>query len=161
MALLLLFAYDYGRSLFHGRAVAVMEAHIYNGLAPRRAGAFPSENPLVWTGVAELSNAYFEAPVDLRGDFHVNDGETYFKGPRTEAVNAAMATEPFRRLLEFVQYPLWVVEPGADSEHTTRVMLLDLRFGTPRQPGFVATAMVSGRDRILESDFSFGGVRPR
>jgi inner membrane protein len=160
-ALLLLSAYDYGRSVLHGRAVAVMDAHIYNGLAPRRAGAFPSENPLVWTGVAELSNAYFEAPVDLRENFHISDGETYFKGPRTEAVNAAMATEPFRRLLEFVQYPLWVVEQATDGEHTTRVILLDLRFGTPRAPGFVATAMVNGQNRVLEADFRLGGFRPR
>jgi len=160
-ALLLLSAYDYGRSVFHGRAVAVMDSHIYNGLAPRRVGAFPSENPLVWTGVAELSNAYFEAPVDLRENFHINDGVTYYKGPRTDAVNAAMATEPFQRLLEFVQYPLWVVEPADDREHATRVMLLDLRFGTPRQPGFVATAMVNGRNQVVQSEFRIGGVRPR
>jgi inner membrane protein len=160
-ALLLLFAYDYGRSVLHGRAVAVMDSHIYNGLAPRRVGAFPDENPLVWNGVAELSNAYFEAPVDLRENFHLNDGVTYFKGPRTEAVNAAMATVPFQRLLEFVQYPLWVVEPAVDEEHATRVTLLDLRFGTPRQPGFAATAIVNTRNQVLESEFGFGVVRPR
>ena len=124
-------------------------------------GAFPSENPLVWTGIAELSNAYFEAPVDLRASFHINDGVTYYKGPRTSAVNAAMATEPFQRLLEFVQYPLWVVEPGAGGENVTRVMLLDLRFGTPRQPAFVATALVNGRNQVLEADFRIGLARPR
>jgi inner membrane protein len=160
-ALLLLSGYDYARSLFHERAVAVMNSHIYNGLAPRRVGAFPSQNPLVWSGVAEMSNAYFEVPVDLLGNFHINDGETYYKAPRTEAVEAAMATEPFQRLLEFVQYPIWVVAPAEETEHAARVMLMDLRFGTPRAPGFVATAIVNDRNQVVEAQFSLGGVRPR
>ena len=61
-----------------------------------------------------------------------------------------------------MQYPLWVVEPADDSEQATRVMLLDLRFGTPRQPGFVATAMVNGRNQVSRrAEFRIGGVRPR
>ncbi len=166
-ALFMLAAYDYSRSVFHDHAVAVMDSHIYNGLAPRRVGAFPSQNPLLWTGMAELSNAYFQVPVDLRGNFHLSDGETYYKGQRTGAVNAAMATDSFQILLEFVQYPLWVVEPEPDAdpasgtEHATRVMLLDLRFGTPRQPGFAATAIVNRRNQVIESDFSMRGARPR
>jgi inner membrane protein len=160
-ALFLLTTYDYSRSLFHDRAVAVVDSHIYNGLAPRRAGAFPSQNPMVWTGMAELSNAYFDVPVDLRGNFHVSDGETYYKGERTEAVNAAMATDPFQKLLAFVQYPLWSVEAAPDTEQATRVTLLDLRFGTPRQPGFAATATVNNRNQVIESAFRMGGTRPR
>jgi hypothetical protein len=72
-----------------------------------------------------------------------------------------MATEPFQRLLEFVQYPLWVAEPADDMEHATRVMLLDLRFGTPRQPGFVAAATVNKRNQVMQSEFRIGGFRPR
>jgi inner membrane protein len=159
--LFLLTAYDYGRSLFHDRAAAIVDAHIYNGLAPRRSGAFPTQNPLVWTGMAELSNAYFDVPVDLRANFHTSDGETYYKGQRTEAVNAAMATDPFQALLAFVQYPLWSIEPAPDMENATRVTLLDLRFGTPRQPGFAATAIVNNRNQVIESAFSMRGARPR
>src|SRR5207248_4393699 len=40
-ALLLVSAYDYGRSVLHNRAVAIMDSRIYNGLTPRRTGAFP------------------------------------------------------------------------------------------------------------------------
>jgi inner membrane protein len=160
-ALLLFSAYDYGRSVLHERAVAEMDAHIYNGLAPRRVGAFPGQNPVVWTGTAELSNAYVQVPIDLRQTFRPEDGETFYKGPRTPAVDAAMATYPFQKLLEFVQYPLWLVEPAPDMERGTRVTLLDLRFGTPRAAGFAATAMVNERNQVVESGFGFGGVRPR
>jgi len=158
-ALLLLSAYDYGRSVFHDRAVAEMDSHVYNGLAPRRVGAFPSANPLMWTGAAELSNAFVLVPVDLRGNFHPSsDAETFYKPPRTAAVDAALRTFPFQRLLEFVQWPLWVVEP---EERGTRVELLDLRFGTPRRAGFAATAIVNDRNQVVESYFGFGAIRPR
>lgn len=161
-ALLLLTAYDYGRSVAHDRASADMDTGTYNGLAPRRADAFPSANPLTWTGIAELSNAYVEVPIDLRSGFHpALDAETFYKAPRTAAVEAAIKTFAFRRLLEFVEWPLWVVEPTNEVEHGTRVMLLDLRFGTPRQPGFAATAIVNDRNQVVESQFGFGSVRPR
>jgi len=160
-AILLLSAYEFGRSVFHDKAAAIVESNHYNGLAPRRAGAFPSANPLVWTGMVELSNAYVQIPVDLRANFHVSDGETFFKPERTPAVEAAMRSEPFQRFLAFVQYPLWVTEPSAETEGGTLVRLLDLRFGNPRAIGFAATATVDARGAVLNSRFGFGEVRPR
>jgi inner membrane protein len=159
-ALLLLFSYDYGRSVLHDRALAEVDSRQYNGLAPRRTGAFPQANPVMWTGVAELSNAYVMAPVDLRNQFRPEDGTTFYKPERTPAVDAALATEPFQRFLEFVQYPIWVTEPlpGGTATH---VMLVDLRFGTPYAPGFVASATVTNRLQVTEASFSFGRPQPR
>jgi hypothetical protein len=156
-ALFLFATYDYGRSLLHDRATAVMDSQTYNGLAPRRVGAFPGQNPLVWNGIAELSNAFVEAPVDLRGAFHVSDEQTYIKPPRTPAVDAALRTFAFQRLLEFVQWPLWIVEPVFDRQQTARVSLVDLRFGTPHQSLFAATATVDSKGRVVESHF---GLNP-
>jgi inner membrane protein len=153
-ALLLFSAYDYGRSLLHDRAYVQMNSHVFNGLAPRRVAAWPSENPLVWTGAAELSNAFVLVPVDLRSSLHLADAVTYYKAPRTPVVDAALRTFSFQRLLEFVQWPLWVVEPAA-AERSTRVTLVDLRFGTPRQPGFAsAYAVVNDRNQVVESGFA-------
>lgn len=164
-ALLLLTVFDYTRSVFHERATNILNSRIYNGLAPRRVGAFPSENPLVWTGVAELSNAYVDVPVDLRTDFHPTEEVTYYKPPRTPAMRAAMATYPFQMLLEFVQWPLWVIQPVIDANSGeaggTRVSLIDLRFGTPSQAGFAATALVDRNNHVLESTFGLGEVKPR
>lgn len=149
-ALLLLTVWDYTRSVFHHQATALMDSHIYNRLAPRSVGAVPTANPLVWRGMAELSNAWVEVPVDLRTTFRPADATTYFKPPRTPAMRAALATYPFQMLLEFVQYPLWVIQPS-------RVSLVDLRFGTPSHPGFAAaTAIVDQNNRVLET--AFGAV---
>jgi inner membrane protein len=160
-ALLLLGAYDYGRSVAHDRAVALMDSRIYNGLTPRRAGAFPEANPLLWDGLAELSNAYVRVPIDLRGRFHPESGDTFYKAERSPAVQAALRTEPFQRFLEFVQYPIWVTEPAPELEHATRVSLVDLRFGTPSAPGFEAVATVTDRNQVADSIFTFGRPRPR
>jgi inner membrane protein len=154
VSLLLLTGYDYSRSLFHDRAVAAVDSRVYNGLTPRRVGAFPNDNPLVWKGVAELSNAYIVVPVDLRREFRPDEGVTFYKPPRTPAMMAAMATLPFQRFLEFVQYPVWVLEPGL-------VRLVDLRFGSPASPGFQAVAEVNEHNQVTTSTFSLGGVRPR
>ncbi len=160
IALLLLAGYDYGRSVLHDRAVDMMAPHKFNGLAPRRTGAFPTENPLAWIGTAELSSAYVQAPIDLRTSFHLPDAETFYKPPRSPAVEAAIMTESFQKLLEWVQYPLWVVE-ASGTEGGTRVMLIDLRFATPRAPGFAAIATVNARNQVTESSFRMGSARPR
>ncbi len=159
--LLLLTAYDYTRSVLHTRAVNVVDSHVYNGYAPRRAGAFPTANPLVWRGMAEMSNSYADVPVDLRGNFHVTDAVSYFKPPRTPAMQAAMQTYPFQMLLEFVQYPLWVLQPSIDSSGGTRVALIDLRFGTPNPSGFAATAYVDKNNQVRDAIFGLGEVKPR
>jgi inner membrane protein len=158
-ALVLLMLFDYSRSVFHQRAINVLNSRIYNGLAARRVGAFPSANLLVWRGMAELSNGYVEVPVDLRTDFHPDEEVTYYKPPRTPAMQAAMATEPFQMLLEFVQWPIWVTQPAADGN--TRVALIDLRFGTPSQAGFSATAFVDKNNSVMKSVFGMGEVRLR
>jgi inner membrane protein len=160
-ALLLLSAYDYSRSVLHGRVVAMMESRIYNGLAPRRTGAFPEANPLVWNGIAELSNAYVEVPVDLRQTFRPDAGQTFYKAERTAAIQAAMQTDPFQKFLEFVQYPIWITEPATDLENGTTVRLVDLRFGTPSAPGFQAVATVTDRGQVTGASFTFGIPRPR
>ena len=161
IALLLFGSYDYGRSILHDHAVALMDSRIYLGLAPRRTAAFPEANPLVWSGMAELSSAYVKIPIDLRGTFHPDTGETFYKPERSPAIQAALETRPFQAFLEFVQFPIWVSEPSPEVPNATQVRLVDLRFGTPPAPGFQAVATVNERNQVLDSAFTFGQVRPR
>lgn len=153
-ALLLFSVYDYGRSMLHDRAVSMVDAHTYNGLAPRQSAAFPDQNPLTWTGLAELSNAWVQGPVDLRGELRVDDFETFSKGGSTPAIEEAIKTPAFQAMLQFVQYPLWVTAPG-------QVALYDLRFGNPREPGFYAHATLSESNRVTGAEMTMAGPRIR
>jgi len=160
VALVLFTAYDYGRSVLHDHAAALMDSRTYHGLATLRAGAFPGENPLKWTGIVELSDSYVEVPIDLRAAFHPDLDQIVFKkAPQTPAVMAAMQTPPFQRFLEFVQYPIWVATPSPEFERATQVSLVDLRFGTPYAPGFFATATVTDRNQAENSTLSMGMQR--
>ena len=160
-ALVLFTAWDYGRSVLHDRVVATMDSQVFRGQKPLRTAAFPGENPLIWGGLAELSNAYVSDIIDLRERFRARSGATYYKAERSPAVDAAMQTLPFERFLQFVQYPIWITDPAPDLEHATEVRLIDLRFGTPGSPGFEAIATVSDRNQVVNSEFTFGPPRPR
>jgi membrane-bound metal-dependent hydrolase YbcI (DUF457 family) len=164
-ALLLLTGYDYTRSVLHARAVNMVSDRLYKKLAPRRAAAFPGANPLVWRGVAEMSFGYADVPVDLRTSFHPEDAVFYYKPPRTPAMYAAMQTYPFQMLLEFVQYPLWIIQPDIDPEKGntggSRVELMDMRFGTPMASGFSATALVDRDNHVQAATFGLGQVKVR
>ena len=159
--LLLLFAYNYGRSLLHEKAVAQMDAHRYTGLTPRRSGAFPTQNPWRWTGMAELSTSYVSLPLNLMENFHMNDAVAMYKAEQSPEVEAAQRSEPFQRFQEFVDFPLWVTEPAPDAEGSVRVMLLDLRFGNPQSPGFRAVATVDPNRRVRDALVTMGGPGPR
>ena len=50
--------------------------------------------------------------------------------------------------------------PLADPEGATRVEAMDMRFGTPSQPGFVAAADLNNRMQVVRSWFTFGAARP-
>jgi inner membrane protein len=160
-AILLLSVYDYSRSILHDHAVALMDSRIYHGLSARRTGAFPQANPLRWTGIAELSDSYVEVPIDLREKFRPDAGETFYKAERSPAIEAALHSPPFQAFLEFVQYPIWVSEPDPEDISSHRVRLIDLRFGTPADPGFEASAEVNQRNEVISALFSFGQPRPR
>lgn len=155
-ALLLLTAFDYARYVLHDRAAALMDSRIYDDAAPLSTTAFPGENPLRWTGVAQIPSGYAQAPIDLLGRFNPDDAVVFHNAERTPAVNAAMATEPFQSFLEFVQYPIWVTEPAPDIDRATKVSLVDLRFGTPAAPGFEAVATVTDRNQVVNAALSIG-----
>jgi hypothetical protein len=57
--------------------------------------------------------------------------------------------------------PLMQVLPVAEPEGARRVEAIDMRFGSPRQPGFMAAVTLGLRLEVLESSFQFGPVKPR
>lgn len=157
-AILAVLTYEGFRLAAHHRALAVMDAHLYGGVAPPRIAAMPGgSNPLRWRGIVETGDFVLTVPVLLTEDYNPDVGQVDYPSQNSAAINAARTTEPFQVFERFNQLPFWKTTAAGDN---IRVELVDLRFGTPRQPGlFVATATVMPDDRVLESHFGFSFPR--
>ncbi len=154
-ALLFLLLYDSGRWVLHQRAVSVQQGRMYNGETPRRVAALPSvANPMQWDGIVETDGAFYLQSVNLAGDFDPASGRVFYKMEDTAAAQAARATVAFQDLITFAPFLFWQVTPSPDVENAVQVQAADLRFGSPPNPRFVATAIVQG-NQVLRSWFRF------
>ncbi|MCS7314153.1 MAG: metal-dependent hydrolase [Bryobacterales bacterium] len=165
MALAFLPLYAGGRYLLHERAVAVLEARMYQNEVPRRVAALPSPlNPLRWRGLVETENFYATAELDLREEFDPGAARILHKAagdPRfAVAEQAARRSRAFQVFLDFSRYPLWRFIPEDEPEGALRVEAMDLRFGEPPASRFVATAVVSAEGSLLRSWFRFQPDQP-
>jgi hypothetical protein len=143
----------------------MLDSRIYAGAAPLRVAALPGlGSPLVWRGLAETRDFYLVQEFSLREEFDPSRGTALYKAEPGPAIAAANRTAVFRDFFNFSQFPLEQTTPAREPEGATRVEAMDMRFGTPAEPVFVATAIVSNRFEVLQSWFSFvssGTVRPR
>jgi inner membrane protein len=161
-ALLFLLVYNCGHAVLHARAVAMLESRVYQGSPPLRVAAFPDAvNPLTFRGLVETREFFTKLDVDLGSDFDPNAGSLFYKPEPSPAVEAAARTMTFRDFLRFAQYPYWRVQPAAEPEGGFTVEAMDLRFGNPRAPGFVAEAILTSRLEVVRAWFTFGAARPR
>jgi inner membrane protein len=160
-ALAFLVLYNGGRAVLHARAVASLESWTYQGEIPQRVLAVPGLNPLHWRGVIETAEFYQSSDIDLAAAFNPVRGTLFYKPAPDPAIAAARQTPAFRTFLNVDQFPLWTVKPLRDPGDGKQVDLLDLRFGTPAQPGFMTSAIVDNRNRVLSSSFQFGPQPPR
>jgi inner membrane protein len=161
-ALLCLTLYDGGRAVLHARAVDILEARLYQGVAPLRVAACPSPaNPLHWKGIVETANFYAVPSLNLLEDFDPTRSAILLKPDPDldpalgQALDQARATPAFREFLRFSQFPLWRVSPDTQIENAVRVEALDLRFGSPASPAFFARALVTANRKVLSSTFQF------
>ncbi|HLI86465.1 MAG TPA: metal-dependent hydrolase [Bryobacteraceae bacterium] len=158
-ALLFLLAYNGGRSVLHARAVATLDTRLYGGAEPLRVAALPSQNPLDWRGLVETGDFYAVEDVNLAGQFDPNTAHIFYKPEASPAMDTARATHTFRIFLGFSQFPLWRVTAVSDPPNGKQVDVFDLRFGTPSQPAFRASALVNASGKVVAADFQFRGQR--
>jgi inner membrane protein len=162
LALVFLLLYDGARAAIHGRALAILDSRIYEGAVPGRVAAFPDAfSPFAWRGVAQGASFYSLFDLDVRQPFDPAAGTVFYQPDESEAMRLASEHEPFRVFLDFAQYPVWTVTPVSEPPGGRRVQLTDLRFGTPRRPGFTAVALLDDRSRVTRSWFSFSRPTPR
>ena len=163
-ALVFIVLYGCGRTMLHERAMAVLDARIYEGLAPTRVAAEPEPlNPFAWRGLVETGPFYARFDVNLLEQFDPAAGRVLYKAEpdarQAAAAAAARTTETFRVFLDFSQYPYWRFSEVEKPQNGILVEVMDLRFGTPVHPGFLVHAVVDGAGRVVESGFSYRGKR--
>jgi inner membrane protein len=157
IALFLLVAYESARFVAHDRAIQVMKAHIYGTEDIPRFAAIPSRlSPLRWRGIVRTNEFDLIVPLDLTENYNPSDGHVYYSTKNSAAIDAAKKSRPFEVFGDFDQLPFWSVRPDGDL---IRVDLLDLRFGTPQAPGFMATAQVTPGGMVVDSKFGMSPPR--
>lgn len=162
VALLFLLLYNCGRGVLHTRAVTELESRIYEGTTPVRSLAVPGPaNPWSWKGVVETSDSYAVDTVDLLGEFDPTHATVYHKPTPDPAIEAAERLPAFQEFLRFAQFPLWRVLPSSEMENGKTVEVIDLRFGTPSAPAFIASATLDANLRPVRSSFRFGVNRQK
>jgi inner membrane protein len=161
-ALLFVLLYDCGRAALHGRAVAALGSRMYQESAPLRVAAMPDPaNPLRWRGVVETSGVFAVEDVNFAGTGLPARDVVFQKPEANGALDAARSTAVFQEFLRFSQLPLWRISPVSSPENGKLVEVFDMRFGTPTAPGFMVSAKLDARLRVIETSFQFGRLRPR
>ncbi len=161
-ALLLLLAYEGGRFQLHDRAVQILDSRVYEGSAPGRVIALPDPvNPLRWTGLVESADFWSIQKVNLATDFDPAAGRLLYKPDPSPMLEAARKTPTVQRFLSFSQAPYWQLIPAPEPEKGTKVEVVDLRFGSPPDPRFVAEAILDEYGKVLSEGFQFGKVLPK
>ena len=161
-ALAFLLLYNCGRGVFHARAVAELDSRLYGDSIPLRVAALPHPaNPLRWRGLVETGGFYEVEDVNLAADFDPTRGTLFYKPEPNALLEAARRTPTIQEFLRFAQFPLWRIEPVSEPENGQRVEVLDMRFGTPLAPGFLASAVLDSNLRVIGTSFTFGAARPR
>jgi inner membrane protein len=161
-ALLFLLLYNCGHAVLHARALAMLDARVYQGAAPLRVAAFPSPiDPWKFTGLADTRDFVSLHDLNLRAGFNPDAGGIFYKPEPSPAIDAAARTATFRDFSRFSQYPFWRVQPAPEPEGGFLVEAMDLRFGNPQDPGFVAGAILTQRLEVVRTWFTFGAAKPR
>jgi inner membrane protein len=156
-AILALLSYEGTRYTLHSRAVAMLSSHLYADQPPRRVTAVPDRlSPLNWRGVVEGDGFVYDVSINVSQDFYGSGGRLEYPAQSSVAIDAAKQTRAFQVFGSFNQLPYWRLSPTGDG---TLVELIDLRFGTPSAPRFMATAEVLPGGNVKEARFGMGPVR--
>jgi len=154
-ALVFLLGWFAFRGVMHARAVAVLDARVYNGLVSERIGAFATVgNPFRWHGVVQTSEGWKVVEVNVREEFDPDLARTYYWPEPSPALESARAARAARVFLDFARFPYSYAEPTGDGY---RVVFRDLRFHSAGSRGksFVAEILENAQFQVTAQSFSF------
>jgi inner membrane protein len=143
--------YDFGRFVWHQRAIEILNSRVYQGSPPIRVAAFPAVavNPLEWQGWIERPEFVMHFTVNVLKDFDPTAGAIIYKPAPGPAMEAARQARPVAVFLRFAQYPLWSVTTFDNPEGAQDVQVRDWRFP------FGAQALVDSSNRVISSSFHY------
>ena len=148
IALSALITYESARFALHAKAVEMLESQTYSSgtdtsgthkdQAPRETIAVPADfvHPARWKGIARCEGFDTIVPLDVQDGFDPSQ-ERIFVDASGPAIDEARRFPEFQTMIRFSQAPFWKVTPVSAG---TLVELIDLRFGTPDNPGFAVAA---------------------
>jgi hypothetical protein len=149
IALATLITYEGARFALHAKAIEMLDSQKYSSdtqknQAPYQTIAVPLDffHPALWKGIARCEGFDVILPFDVQQAFNAASERTFLDPPPGDpSVAAARKLSEFQTMLRFSQAPFWKVTPLSNR---TLVELIDLRYGTPDNPGFaVASGLVS------------------
>jgi inner membrane protein len=147
------------RDFEHRRAVAALEARLYEGATPLRVSAYPLwGNPFRWNGVVETKDFFAVLDVDSLTP-EVDPGERaelHYKPEETAVTLAAKKSHLGRVYLDWAQYPITETET-LDLGKGYIVHFRDLRFADfTRTRRAVLAASVELDEKLNVIDEQFG-----
>jgi inner membrane protein len=147
------------RDFEHRRAIAALEARVYEGATPIRVSAYPVwGNPFRWNGVVETKNFFVVLDVDSEiPEVDPRDrAEIRYKPEETPVTLAAKKSYLGRVYLDWAQYPITETET-LDSGKGYIVHFKDLRFEDfSRERRSVLGASVELDDKLNVVGENFG-----
>ena len=150
--------FDCARAVLHARAIAQLQARLYENAAPLDTAALPeSFSPFVWHGVVESERAYALLRVNTLGQLDTASAQVFFKAPLEPTIQAAQQTEIFRYFEYFARFPVWAeTRVALENGPGERVELADLRFGEPERGSFHCIALENSAFHVMQTWFTFG-----
>jgi inner membrane protein len=140
IALLTLITYEGARFALHAKAVEMIESQTYKNQVPRQSIAVPADffHPALWKGIARCEGFDVIVPIDVQEGFDASEERIYEDPPADDPVIQAARQQPgFQTMIRFSQAPFWKITPVAGG---SLVELMDLRYGTPDNPGFAGAS---------------------
>lgn len=158
LALAVVFVYVGARFIFHGHAVALMDARTYRRELPRRVGAFAeSDSPLHWHGIVETERAFYDLDVDLTPGalFNPDSAVASYKPEISPALESAQKTGAARRFLQAAKFPKATVERTDTGGYRVQIRDLAQQRDARAAPRIIAIIETDATAKVINEDLAW------
>lgn len=145
------------RFVYHGNAIAALEARTYRGESARRVAAFAEAGtPFHWHGIVETERALHdvEVPVGPGGEFDTGAAITSYKPEPSPALDALRTSALARRFLQVARFPKATVEKTPEGFHA---ILRDFPYNRDATSGHRVQVLIDTdpSGKILSEEFDW------